>query len=89
MPRTTAKKPLKKPRSKNAKPAATAADEQAHPQEERPSLKATGYAVDDLVSHPMFGDGTVTAVEPDKLTIEFKDGRVKQIVDSYVKRRAR
>jgi hypothetical protein len=89
MPRTPAKKPLKKPRSKNAKPAATAADEQAHPEEELPSGKATGYAVSDLVSHPMFGDGTVTAVEAGKLTIEFKDGRVKQIVDYYVKRRQR
>ena len=89
MPRTTAKKPLKKPRPKNARPAATAADEQVHPEEERPSGKATGYVVGDLVSHPMFGDGTVAAVEADKLTIEFKDGRVKRIVDSYVKRRLR
>ena len=89
MPRTTAKKPLKKSRSRNAKPAATAADEQAHPQEERPSGEATGYAVGDLVSHPMFGDGTVTAVEAGKLTIAFKDGRVKQVVDYYVKRRQR
>jgi hypothetical protein len=89
MARTPAKKPHKKPRPKNAKPAATAADEQAHPEEERPSGKATGYAVGDLVSHTMFGDGTVAAVEADKLTIKFKDGRVKQIVDSYVKRRLR
>ena len=89
MPRTTAKKPLKKSRSKNAKPAATAADEQAHPQEKRPSRKASGYAAGDLVSHPMFGDGTVTAVEAGKLTIAFKDGRVKQVVDYYVKRRQR
>jgi hypothetical protein len=89
MPRIPAKKPLKKPRPKNAKPVATAAGEQAHPEEERPSGKATGYAVDDPVSHPMFGDGIVTAVEAGKLTIEFKDGRVKQIVDYYVKRRQR
>ena len=55
----------------------------------RPSGKATGSVVDDPVSHPMFGDGIVTAVEAGKLTIEFKDGRVKQIVDYYVKRRQR
>ena len=35
----------------------------------------------------MFGDGTVTAVDGDKLLIKFKDGRVKQIVDYYVKHR--
>ena len=37
----------------------------------------------------MFGDGTVTAVEAGKLTIAFKDGRMKQVVDYYVKRRQR
>jgi hypothetical protein len=89
MPRTTEEKPLKKPRPKIEKPAATAADEQVHPEKERPSGKATGSVVGDLVSHPMFGDGTVAAVEADKLTIEFKDGRVKRIVDSYLKRRLR
>lgn len=36
----------------------------------------------------MFGDGTVTAIDADKLTIKFEDGRIKQIVDYYVKRRA-
>jgi hypothetical protein len=37
----------------------------------------------------MFGPGTVTAVEADKLTIKFADGQVKQIVDYYVNRRTR
>jgi hypothetical protein len=50
----------------------------------------------------MFGDGTVTAVDANKLTIKLTDGRVKQIVDAdkltirfneivdyYVKRRGR
>jgi hypothetical protein len=55
---------------------------------ERP-VKASNYTAGDSVSHPMFGDGTVTAVDANKLTIEFKDGRVKQIVDYYVKRRPR
>jgi hypothetical protein len=87
MLRATAKKQTTKPRPKRAKPVATAVDKQAQPEAERPAMKATGYAAGERVSHPLFGEGTVTAVDGDKLTIEFKDGRVKQIVDYYVKRR--
>jgi hypothetical protein len=29
------------------------------------------YAIGDRVSHPMFADGTVTAIDANKLTIEF------------------
>ena len=89
MPRTTAKKPPTKPRPKKAKAAASAANKQAKPEAERPAVTATGYAAGELVSHPMFGHGTVTAVEADKLTIKFADGQVKQIVDYYVNRRTR
>jgi hypothetical protein len=46
-----------------------------------PSAATTEYAVGDDVTHPQFGDGTVTEIESDKLTIEFADGRMKQIVD--------
>ena len=42
------------------------------------------FTVRDRVSHPMFGDGTVTAVDGDTLTIRFADNVVKQIMDSYV-----
>ena len=48
-----------------------------------------GYVIGSRVSHPIFGDGTVTAVDGNKLLIKFKDGRVKQIVDYYVKHRGR
>ena len=48
---------------------------------------ASTYAVGDQVTHPMFGDGTVTAIDADKLSIEFTGSVVKQIVDYYVKRR--
>ena len=44
------------------------------------------FAVGDRVSHPMFGDGTVTAVAGDTLTIRFADNVVKQIIDGYVNR---
>jgi hypothetical protein len=52
-----------------------------------PSVPTTEYAVGDDIAHPQFGDGTVTDTDGDKLTIKFADGRVKQILDSYVKRR--
>ena len=51
------------------------------------SNNATGskFAVGELVSHPMFGQGTVTAINADKLTIEFAD-QVREIVDYYVRK---
>ena len=55
--------------------------------EASPSIRTTQYAVGDEIAHPKFGEGTVSDTEADKLTIKFTDGRVKQILDSYVKRR--
>ena len=48
---------------------------------------ASKYTVGDHISHPMFGDGTVTAIHTNKLTISFPDSVIKQIVDDYVKHR--
>ena len=48
---------------------------------------ASKYAVGDQISHPMFGDGTVMAIDANKLTIEFPGGVTKQIVDDFVKHR--
>jgi DNA helicase-2/ATP-dependent DNA helicase PcrA len=45
------------------------------------------FTVGDEIAHPLFGDGKVTEVEGDKLTIEFADGRIKHIVDYYVRRK--
>ena len=50
-------------------------------------FNAGKYAVGDLISHPMFGDGIVTAIDANKLTIEFPNKIIKQIVDDYVKPR--
>jgi hypothetical protein len=44
------------------------------------------FAVGDQVSHPMFGKGTVVAIDAGKLTIEFADQIIRQIVDYYVKK---
>jgi len=53
-----------------------------------PSAPNAGrYALGDVISHPIFGDGTVAAIDADKLTIEFEGNVMKQIVDYYVKPR--
>jgi hypothetical protein len=45
---------------------------------------ASKYTVGDQISHPMFGHGTVTAIDENKLTIEFPESVTKQIIDAYV-----
>jgi DNA helicase II / ATP-dependent DNA helicase PcrA len=45
------------------------------------------FTIGDRVSHQMFGDGTVTAVDGNTLTVDFADNVVKQIIDGYVNRR--
>jgi hypothetical protein len=48
--------------------------------------KQSIFAIGDPVSHPQFGDGSVTAIDGDTLTIAFADHQVRQILDYYVKR---
>jgi hypothetical protein len=45
------------------------------------------YTVGDHISHAMFGDGTVRAIDENKLTIDFPNSVTKQIIDGYVKHR--
>ena len=59
----------------------------ASPPDTVPILATSKFAVGDEVVHPQFGDGTITDIDGDKLTIKFADGRRKQILDYYVKRR--
>ena len=44
------------------------------------------FAIGDHISHPQFGEGTVTEIEGPKLTIDFASRGTKQIIDDYVKR---
>ncbi len=44
------------------------------------------FAIGDHISHPQFGEGTVTEIEGAKLTINFASRGTKQIIDDYVKR---
>ncbi len=50
-------------------------------------LSESEFAAGERVSHPKFGNGVVTAIDGDKLTIEFTGKVTKQIVDYYVKHR--
>jgi hypothetical protein len=44
------------------------------------------FAIGDRISHPQFGEGTVTEIDDAKLTIDFASRGTKQIIDDYVKR---
>lgn len=45
----------------------------------------TPFSIGDHISHPLFGEGTVTAIDDAKLTIDFASRGTKQIIDYYVK----
>ncbi len=48
--------------------------------------RLVGFAIEDRVSHPQFGNGTIIAIEGSTLSIAFDDRGTRRIVDSYVKR---
>ena len=79
-PKATAEKASPSPSAKLRKrrlPEASLAPEQA---------KQSIFAIGDPVSHPQFGDGSVTAIDDGTLTIAFVDHQVRHILDYYVKR---
>jgi DNA helicase-2/ATP-dependent DNA helicase PcrA len=76
----TAKKKSPKPAPKKAEPAAAPAEVDA-------STGGHGFDIGSKVVHPMFGDGTVTAVDGERLTIKFKGDAVKLIIAAFVKPR--
>jgi hypothetical protein len=47
----------------------------------------SAFAIGDHISHPQFGDGTVTGIDEAKLTISFASRGIKQIIDYYVRHR--
>ena len=47
---------------------------------------ASSFAVGDRVFHQKFGNGNVTAVDGNKLTIQFDKAGEKRVVDSFVER---
>ena len=94
MPRSTSKKkkvgarPKAKPAATRKRPATPKMPATSHAGLQDTST-ASEYSIGDRVSHHQFGNGVVTTLDGDKLTIKFADGRVKQILDYYVKRRPR
>ena len=53
-----------------------------------PVVHVSAFHVGSRVSHPTFGDGVVTAIMRDQLTIKFAGGD-KVVLDSYVKAKAK
>jgi hypothetical protein len=48
--------------------------------------EATNFRVRDRVFHETFGLGTIVAADGPKLTIDFDNGGMKRVVDSFVVR---
>lgn len=46
----------------------------AHPGEARPYAPGQAYALDEIVAHPVFGRGWVSAVRPGKVDVTFRGG---------------
>ena len=94
MPRSTSKKKKVSARSKakatvTRKTPSAAKRPATSPSEPQDTSTTPGYAIGDHVSHQQFGDGVINALDGEKLTIKFADGRTKQIIDYYVKRRSK
>ena len=51
-----------------------------------PGVKASAFTLGDRVFHQKFGPGGVTAVEGNKLTVEFDKAGEKRVLDSFVER---
>jgi hypothetical protein len=92
MPITKAKKPTKARQPRASALKSTESRKTAKPKTPVNGIAAAIYAikytVGDRISHPMFGDGTVTAIDENKLTIEFPESVTKQIIDAYVTHRS-
>jgi DNA helicase-2/ATP-dependent DNA helicase PcrA len=50
------------------------------------SAEGAGYVKGDRVFHQKFGNGTVTFVEGNKLTVDFEKAGEKRVIDSFVER---
>lgn len=88
MPRSRLKKVTKSvPAATKKKPPSP--DKAAAAEQSSPLARESDFASGDHVFHPKFGNGIVKEINGDKLSIEFTGKVTKQIVDYYVKRRAR
>jgi hypothetical protein len=58
----------------------------AQPAATAPIPYVSPFSIGDHISHPQFGEGTVSGIDDEKLTIDFATRGTKQIIDYYVKR---
>ena len=86
-PKATAQKASPNPSTKHKKRRLPGAKSQKGKPTSALFSKQSAFVIGDQVSHPQFGDGTVTAIDGGTLTITFVDQQVRQILDCYVKRR--
>ena len=87
MPKAASKPSKPKAPGQGLKRATTRVKPKAQPAVTAPIPYVSPFSIGDHISHPLFGEGTVTAIDDAKLTIGFASRGTKQIIDYYVKRR--
>jgi hypothetical protein len=85
-PKVVAKPSKPKAPDKGLKRATARVKPRAQPVVTAPIPYVSPFSIGDDISHPQFGEGTVTEIDDAKLTIDFAGRGTKQIVDYYVKR---
>ena len=86
VPKVAAKPSRPKAPGQGLKRAAARVKPKAQPAATVPIPYVSPFSIGDHISHPQFGEGTVTGIDEAKLTIDFATRGTKQIIDYYVKR---
>jgi hypothetical protein len=85
MPTTKKKAPAPKAASKAAAKTTTKSAAKKKPAAPPPPVvHVSAYSVGNRVSHPVFGEGKVTAIDRDQLSIQFANSE-KVVLESFVK----
>jgi hypothetical protein len=85
-PKVVTKPSKPKASDQGLKRATARAKPRAQPAVPTPIPYVSPFSIGDHISHPQFGEGTVTEIDDAKLTIDFASRGTKQIIDYYVKR---
>ena len=70
--------------AKTAKPAKAASKKKVAAAPPPPVVHVSAYSVGNKVTHPVFGDGKVLAIDRDQLSIQFATSE-KVVLESFVK----
>ena len=84
MPSPKKKAPSATAAAKTAKPAKAASKKKVAAAPPPPVVHVSAYSVGNKVTHPVFGDGKVTAIDRDQLSIQFANSE-KVVLESFVK----